>query len=227
MISAVSKNGAAISAKRIIKTAPIAKFGTITAFVGALEEFGELDQLGLGESGGPDDRVHVVRRAPTDVLPGRVEHGEVDRDLGAGDLELMGFGREPDCTRVGTRVHRVDRGDKLHVGGFVDGATHSRSHPPAGTEHTDPNHVGGAYEVTLPSAEGEFGIGMGADDRQRAGRAREDAVDDPGNVVGGDGFDAGDQLLEARDLTFDQLRAPEAAHPTRRCLQRHRERPDQ
>ena len=32
MISAVSKNGAAISANRIINTAPTAKFGTIAAF---------------------------------------------------------------------------------------------------------------------------------------------------------------------------------------------------
>ena len=65
MISAVSKNGAASSAKRIISTAPIAKFGAMTAFaVGLLEQLGEVGELGSVKPRGADDRVHAVLRAP-------------------------------------------------------------------------------------------------------------------------------------------------------------------
>ena len=69
MISAVSNHGAACSANRIISTAPIAKFGAMNAFAALWpNRFVELVEVVLGEAGGADDRVHVVRRAPAQVL---------------------------------------------------------------------------------------------------------------------------------------------------------------
>ena len=72
MISALSKYGAASSAKRIISTAPIAKFGAITAFaVERSNSSRELGELGVAEAGGADDRVHAVLGAPARGSRGR------------------------------------------------------------------------------------------------------------------------------------------------------------
>ena len=85
MISAVSKYGAASSAKRIISTAPMAKLGAITALARRRVEARRGSRRVVGaEPGGADDRVHAVVGAPGDVVAGGVDHGEVDRDLGAG-----------------------------------------------------------------------------------------------------------------------------------------------
>ena len=102
MISAVSKYGAASSAKRIISTAPIAKFGAITAFaLDASNAVAELVEVVVGEPGGADDRVDAVLGAPREVLAGGVDHGEVDRDLGAG------VGAAPRrCARPACRARR-------------------------------------------------------------------------------------------------------------------------
>ena len=58
MTSAVSKNGAAISAKRIISTAPMAKFGATMQFDG--EALADVGEVVLGEPAGPDHGVDAV-----------------------------------------------------------------------------------------------------------------------------------------------------------------------
>ena len=148
MISTLSKYGAASSAKRIIRIAPIAKFGAITAFaVGAVEALGEVGELGVAEPGGADDRVHVVLGAPREVLAGRVDHREVDRDLGArrraarspsaDDLDLGAVHAE--LAEIDARVQRVDRGDELETGRVEHRLAHGRAHPSRRSEHPDPN----------------------------------------------------------------------------------------
>ena len=80
MTSAVSKNGAASSAKRIISTAPMAKFGAMRQ----LERVNADSQRGdvvVREAGRADDRVQPLLRAPGHVGPGGVEDGEVDGHL--------------------------------------------------------------------------------------------------------------------------------------------------
>ena len=64
MISADSNHGAAISAKRIIKIAPMAKFGRDHA-VARRELGGDARQVVVGEPGGADDRVDAVSTPPT------------------------------------------------------------------------------------------------------------------------------------------------------------------
>ena len=65
MISAVSKYGAASSAKRIISTAPMAKLGAIDRVgVDASKRSRKLVEVGGAEAGGADDRVHAVLGAP-------------------------------------------------------------------------------------------------------------------------------------------------------------------
>ena len=64
MTSAVSKNGAAISAKRIISTAEIEKLAATTQFGSARELVAELRQVVVGEAGRADDGVDAVHRQP-------------------------------------------------------------------------------------------------------------------------------------------------------------------
>ena len=83
MISAVSKNGAAISAKRIINTAPMAKFGRDEA-VALGEDARGLVVVVVAEAGRADDGVDAVLREVAQVFAGRIDVREVDRDLGLG-----------------------------------------------------------------------------------------------------------------------------------------------
>ena len=71
MTSAVSKNGAAISAKRIISTAPMAKLGATMQLDG--ERLAEAGEVVVGEAAGADDRVHAVGGRPGHVAPGGVD----------------------------------------------------------------------------------------------------------------------------------------------------------
>ena len=68
MISAVSKNGAASSAKRIMSTAPMAKLGATRQLDRV--NVAERGQVVVAEPGGADDRVQPVVRAPRHVGPG-------------------------------------------------------------------------------------------------------------------------------------------------------------
>ena len=80
MTSAVSKNGAASSAKRIISTAPMAKFGAIRQFDRVNAARSAVD-VGIREARRADDRVQSLLGAPGHIGPGRVEDGEVDGHL--------------------------------------------------------------------------------------------------------------------------------------------------
>ena len=82
MISAVSNNGAASSAKRIMSTAPMAKLGATMQLLRG-EQMAQLVELVVAETRRADDRVHLVHRAPAQVAHRRLGHGEVDGHLGA------------------------------------------------------------------------------------------------------------------------------------------------
>ena len=145
--SAVSNHGAASSAKRTMSTAPMAKLGAITAFADdASKRAAEVVDVGGREAGGADDRVHAVVGAPRDVLAGGVEHGEVDRDLGAGVGQRTGMaghlqaGVDAVLAQVEPGVHRVDGGDELELGIGEHGAAHGGAHASGRTEHTDSDH---------------------------------------------------------------------------------------
>ena len=72
--SALSKYGAASSAKRIISTAPMAKLGAMTALASDDgEALAEAVEVGGAEASGADDRVHAVIGAPVEVRRARVE----------------------------------------------------------------------------------------------------------------------------------------------------------
>ena len=66
MISAVSKNGAASSANRIIEHRADGEVGRDDA-VARGEQMAQLVELGLAETGRAHDRVHLVHRAPAQV----------------------------------------------------------------------------------------------------------------------------------------------------------------
>ena len=124
MISAVSKNGAASSAKRIISTALIAKLGTITAFDSAFSKRCRNRSTSAGlEPARADHRVHTVVGAPREVLASSVDDREVDRDLGARVEERIAVRRDVEArtrntelAEVDTGVLRVDRCDELELG---------------------------------------------------------------------------------------------------------------
>ena len=65
--SAVSKNGAASSAKRIISTAPMAKFGATRQLLDVKRSRQSSRSAGV-KPGRADDRVHAVGGAPAEVL---------------------------------------------------------------------------------------------------------------------------------------------------------------
>ena len=74
MISAVSKYGAASSAKRIIKMAPMAKFGAITQLLW-VNAWREGLEVVIGEAGGAHHGVDAVARPTTRRCPGRHRPG--------------------------------------------------------------------------------------------------------------------------------------------------------
>ena len=150
MTSAVSKYGAASSAKRTISTAPMAKFGSDHRVgLGRLEpRRGSSSMSAALEPGGADDRVHAVVGAPREVVAGGVDHGEVDRDLGAGVGERVGAGAtsagravDAELAQVDARVMRVDGGDELELGVVEHRLAHRGAHAPACAEHTDSDHA--------------------------------------------------------------------------------------
>ena len=114
MTSAVSKYGAASSAKRIISTAPMAKFGAIRQLlvVNAARSSATSSSV---EAGRADDRVQPLLPAPGHVGPGGVEDGEVDGHLhlrGEHGARVVGDG-DPRHRATGSAAS--DRGDQLEV----------------------------------------------------------------------------------------------------------------
>ena len=83
MISAVSKYGAASSAKRIISTALIAKLEATMQLL-PVNAARKRVEIVVGEAGRADDAVHAVHR-PATAPSARAasSDGEVDRDLDA------------------------------------------------------------------------------------------------------------------------------------------------
>ena len=159
MISAVSKYGAASSAKRTISTAPMAKFGAITALaLDASKRGAELVDVVGAEPGRADDRVHAVLGAPGEVVAGGVDHGEVDRDLGAGVGQRVGAARA--ICRLGASIPNWRRSMPAWSGSTAATSSssgssqhrlaHRGAHAPAGAEHTDSDHrltaIGGAVD---------------------------------------------------------------------------------
>ena len=69
MISAVSNHGAASSAKRIISTAPMAKFGAITQLLRVKRARNRVEVV-VREAGRPDDGVDAVLGRTTPGSPG-------------------------------------------------------------------------------------------------------------------------------------------------------------
>ena len=162
-------------------------------------------ELGVARTGRADDRVHAVLGAPPHVVSGRVDDREVDRDMCAGRFEGVGLGRDlqagagnAELLQVDAGVQRVDRRDELHVGRVVYRPAHRRAHTPGRAEHADLDH---GREATAASSE----CG-GADDRDRVRCVPQHALDDAVDVGGVDGVDARDDLVERRDLAFDQSR---------------------
>ena len=85
---------------------------------------------------------------PGEVLPGRVDLGEVDDHLDAGLEQRLGVGRhlerqvEPgDLAQVEPGVVRVDGGHQLELGVVGHRPAHGATHAPACAEHTDASAV--------------------------------------------------------------------------------------
>ena len=105
----------------------------------------ELGVVVVVEPGGADDRVDAVVRAPPQVGAGRVEVGEVDRDLGAGLGQRIGIGRHDqpghvDADRfpqVGSGLLGVDRRHQLELGIGGHGLAHGCAHAARRPEDTD------------------------------------------------------------------------------------------
>ncbi len=126
----------------------MAKLGAMTALtLDGLEAGAEVVEVERGEPGGTDDRVHTVVGAPHEVLACGVDHGEVDRDLGAGvgqgngiggDLQARGV--DADLAQVDARVQRIDRGDQLEPGIVEHRLAHGGAHAPGRAEHADSDH---------------------------------------------------------------------------------------
>ena len=172
-----------------------------------------------------------------EVLARGVDHGEVDRDLGAGVEERVGARRDVDARRRRRRAAggRCRRGSgstaatSSSSGSSSDRAAHRRTHAPAGAEHADPDHpahaLGGLGHVTA-AQDWRASLRRPGPDRRPSVRApgAEHPVDDPGDVVGGDRFDPLDHLVDARDLAQRELGPADAVHAARRALERQRER---
>ena len=146
-----------------------------------------------------------------------------------------------ELTEIDARVERVDRGDELEAGRVEHRLAHGRAHPPAGSEDPDANHVHAAttsgprtpVRVTVRASDlrlahdgsvgRELAFVVGTDDRECARRVGEHAVDDPPRVVGGDGLDARDHLVEAsgsHPRRAPTARAAACGSPTSRATSR-------
>ena len=114
MISADSKNGAASSAKRIISTAPMAKFGATRQFE-RVNAPRSASRSAAARPVVPTTAVHAPSGQDREVLPHRFRHREVHDDLGTGvphRLELAADGEAgggPPALRRG-RPRRPARG---------------------------------------------------------------------------------------------------------------------
>ena len=155
--SAVSKYGAASSAKRIISTAPMAKFGATRQLLVEKAAF-RSSMSSAREAGGADDGVDAVVGAPAGVGAGGVERGEVDGHLDAASAMTSAIGGDGDARRPPRRRGRIDGGHQLEIGVAGHRRAHRGPHAAAGPEdpHADrhgPDPTVGPvrYGLSLPN----------------------------------------------------------------------------
>ena len=201
----------------------------MNAFAALAEEHLELVEVVLGEAGRADDRVHVVRRAPPQVLARTGDDGEVDAHLGPGvdqrvgrrrDVESVPATRRPACcgSTAATSSQSVAP---------EHGLAHRRSHAPTGAEHPDSDHSRD-YRPTLrterPRQEDTLHEVLGverADDGQHTRLLREHPLDHPVRVLHRDRLDLRDERVDQMEPRWWSARcAPDAMHPARARLQR-------
>ena len=146
MISAVSKHGAASSAKRIISTAPMAKFGAMTQLL-FVNRSRSGPRRGRSKPVVPTTAWMPTPASQRQVLAGGVDLGEVDDHVDLGVEQGLGAGgqlqRQVEAGRPGAGRARRGTGrrrDQLEVGVVGDRLAHRGAHAPAGAEHTDPDH---------------------------------------------------------------------------------------
>ena len=135
MISAVSNHGAAISAKRIMRMAPMAKFGAMRQLL-RVKVAAKRSQVGVGEPGGAHHGVDAVLggkarfsraasrwvKSTTTSTPGGDERVGRAGDTWRSDVE------PGDVAQVDAGVEGVDGGDELERGVAEHGAAHRRAH---------------------------------------------------------------------------------------------------
>ena len=134
--SAVSKNGAASSAKRIISTAPMAKFGATRQLL-AVKRLGQVVEV----VGARSPVVPITAWTPWAAHHaafglGRAGDGEVDGDLGARLGQRARLGGDRDALDDLAGVGRIDGGDQLQLG--VGGDRGADRAPPSGRRHRTP-----------------------------------------------------------------------------------------
>ena len=136
MISAVSKYGAASSAKRIISTAQIEKLEAMTQLAAALNSSAKRARSSS-----------VSPVVPTTAwMPCIASHGTVRRAASAtvkstttsAPASASARGSPATVTPSTVRADSagIDRGDQLQIGIERDGPAHRGAHPPAGPGHT-------------------------------------------------------------------------------------------
>ena len=135
----MSKNGAAISAKRIISTAEMAKLGAITQFGPSASP--NVDSNGVEvvvvEPGGARRR-RASRASPaTAASPGRRRDGEVDDDVTRRVGERVEVFVDRDAGDRFTGTARIDGGDENEIGVSGDCCTDGSTHPPGGSVDPD------------------------------------------------------------------------------------------
>ena len=116
MISAVSKNGAAISAKRIISTAEMAKLAATTQFGPSARTHAELSRSSSVRPVVPTTAWMPCIASHGTVVRAAVGDGEVDDDLGAGVGERPGLGGDRDALDDPAGGARIDGCDELELG---------------------------------------------------------------------------------------------------------------
>ncbi len=237
-ISTVSKCGAHNSASRIMSTAPIAKFGAMTAFACALSNSSE----NSASSSSLKPVVPTTACTPFSAhhrkfVAGRFGDREVDRDLRSRGRQRAGLAGDVGCRcrrrrADGGRCRRGTDRPRRRAPGRVRRVSPGRRWTPCARPHrtlrrAPPGPPLAKWRQATPRRWSRIGRSrsrVGADHRQRARLGREDALDRTVDVVAVDRFDARDQFVEVGHLALHLLGPSQPPHSTRRRLERHRER---
>ena len=136
MISPVSNHGAASSANRMSRTAPMAKLGAMKQLL-VVKRSRRSREIVVGETRRADDGVDTAGGAPLQVLTGGVDLGEVDRDVGRGPVERADIRGDGHAGGVLADVLGVDGSDQIKLGVGCDGGGHRLPHAPTGAQDRD------------------------------------------------------------------------------------------